>query len=123
MSGSLNSVFLIGNLVRNPEYREVSGGNSVCSFCIATNERFKDRSGSKKELVEYHNIVVWGRLAENANKFLTIGSSVFVEGKMKTRRYESNGSQHYRCEVVASNIQFLGKKQAKADFYEEKVPF
>lgn len=102
----LNKAFIIGNLTRDPELKALPSGSKVCSFSLATNRSYKDKEGNKQENVEYHNIVAFARLGELAAQYLKKGSQAFVEGRLQTRSWESDGQKKYRTEVVADNIQF-----------------
>lgn len=104
----LNKAILIGNLTRDPEVKALPSGDKVCSFSIATNRVFKDRDGNKKEMVDFHNIVVFGRIAETSGQYLKKGQNVMVEGRMQTRSWDDKGTgqKKYRTEVVASSVQF-----------------
>lgn len=103
----INKVFLFGNLTRDPELRSLPSGGSVASFGVATNRVFKKADGSKQEATEFHNIVVFGRQAETTAQYLKKGSSVFVEGRIQTRSWESpEKGKQYRTEVVAERVQF-----------------
>ena len=106
----VNKVILIGNLGKDPELRRTSNGNSVASFTIATTERWNDKnSGGKQEHTEWHNIVVWGKLAELAHQYLKKGKSVYIEGKISTRSWDDkDGIKRYKTEIVANQLQFLG---------------
>lgn len=109
---NLNKVFVLGNLTRDPELRQTPTGQTVCSFSIATNRRFTDKSGQKQEQVEYHNIVAWGRQAEIINQYLHKGSSILVEGRLQTRSWQDQqGTKHWKTEIVAEQIQ-LGPRPA-----------
>ncbi len=110
MAGALNKVILIGNLGRDPELKRTPGGAAVTEFSIATTERFNDKNGQRQEQTEWHNIVVWNKQAETAAQYLKKGSSVYVEGKLKTRSWEDNGQKRYRTEIVASHFQFLDSR-------------
>lgn len=109
----LNKVILIGRLVANPEIRSTPNGQSVCSFRLATNRIWTDRkTGQRQEKAEYHDIVLWQRLAEIAHQFLTKGSLVLIEGRIQTRSWEdSSGNKRFRTEIVAKSLQ-LGPKAA-----------
>jgi single-strand DNA-binding protein len=109
---SLNKVLLIGNLTRDPELRSTPSGQSVANFAIATNRVWKDpQSGEKKEAVEFHNIVMWRRLAEIAGQYLRKGSKVFLEGRLQTRSWQDqSGTKKYMTEVIAENMQMLDRK-------------
>jgi single-strand DNA-binding protein len=105
---SLNKVLIMGNLTRDPELKATPSGAKVCNFSIATNYTFKDASGNKKEIPEYHNIVVWGLQAENSGKYLKKGSSAFVEGRIQTRSWDGpDGKKQYKTEIVADNVRFM----------------
>jgi len=107
----LNKTLLIGRLTQNPESRIVQGsGNTVVNFSIATNQNWTDKSGAKKQQVEYHNIEVWGKLAEICNKYLTKGKQVFLSGRLKTNSWEDNGIKKYKTSIVLENMQMLGSK-------------
>lgn len=107
---SLNKVMLIGNLGKDPETRFTGTGTAVCNFSIATTEKWKDKSGAKKEETEWHNIIAWSKQAELCQKFLKKGSPVFIEGKLKTRSWDDKeGNKRYTTEVVLNNVVFLGK--------------
>ncbi len=86
----------------------------VCSFSLATNRVYNDRDGKKQESTDYHNIVVFGRQAENCSKYLFKGSSAYVEGRLQTRSWEKDGQKQYRTEVVADRVQF-GPKGGSSD--------
>ncbi len=106
----LNKVMLIGNLGRDPEVRSTPSGQSVASFSLATNRRWKDRDGNRQEQTEWHNIVCWGRQAEIAGQYLAKGRQIFVEGRLQTRSWDDkqSGEKKYRTEIVCDNFQMLG---------------
>lgn len=106
---SVNKVILVGNLGADPELKTLESGQSVCTFSIATNERWTDKNNQKQERVEWHRIVVWGKMAESSAKYLEKGRQVFIEGKLQTRSWEKDGQKHWMTEIVAQNVQFLGK--------------
>lgn len=107
--GSVNKVILVGNLGADPELKYVGADNSaVCNLSVATNEVWKDKSGAKQEKVEWHRVTVWRELAENCNKYLAKGRSVYVEGRLQTRSYEKDGQKHYATDIVADKVVFLG---------------
>lgn len=111
---SLNRVTLIGNLGKEPEQRFMPNGNAVCNFSIATTESWKDKqSGAKQEETTWHNITMYGRLAEIAAQYLTKGSSVYLEGKLKTRKYQDKqtGADKYVTEIICDEMKMLGGKQ------------
>jgi single-strand DNA-binding protein len=104
---NLNKAFIIGNLTRDPELRQTPGGQAVCTFGVATNSYYTDKSGGRQTKTEYHNIVLWGRQAELASQFLTKGSNVFIEGRIQTRSWEGkDGQQRKTTEIVGERVQF-----------------
>ncbi len=102
----VNKAMIVGNLVRDPEQKALPSGAAVTTFSLATNRVYKDKDGNKKENVDYHNIVVFGRQAETSGQYLKKGQSAFVEGRMQTRSWEQDGQKKYRTEVVADRVQF-----------------
>ena len=112
---SVNKVMLLGNLGRDPEVRTFPNGDSVCNFSIATSTSWKDKtSGEKKEKTEWHNIVMYRKLAEIAGEYLKKGSSVFVEGSLQTRKWQTKeGQDRYTTEVVADTMQMLGGRDSR----------
>ncbi len=111
MAMSLNRVQLIGNLTRDPEMKQIPGGQVVASFGIATNFTWKDQSGEQQSRTEFHNIVAWRRLAEICGQYLKKGSKIFIEGRLQTRSWEGeDGVKRYRTEIVADNMIMLDKK-------------
>ena len=108
---SLNKVMLIGNLGKDPEVRYTTSGTAVASFSLATSERFKNRSGEWEDKTEWHNVTLWGRLAEIAGEYLAKGRTVFIEGRLQTRKWQDrDGRDRYTTEVVADKMQMLGGK-------------
>lgn len=108
---SLNKVLLIGNLGKDPESRYLPSGGAVCNFSIATTESWKDKqTGQKQEKTEWHNIVMYNKLAEIAGQYLKKGSSVYVEGRLQTRKWQDKqtGADRYSTEIVADQMQMLG---------------
>jgi single-strand DNA-binding protein len=104
---------IIGNVTRDPELRTTGGGQSVCSFSIATNMRWTDNQGQQQERAEYHNIVAWRKLAEICSQYLAKGRKVYVEGRLQTREWEGqDGQKRSRTEIVADNMIILDKKGA-----------
>ncbi len=101
-----NKVFILGNLTRDPEVRTTPSGQSVASFGVATNRFWNNQSGERQQEVEFHNVVVWGKLAEIAGRYLNKGKLVFIEGRLKTRNWEDqSGVKHYMTEIIAENFQ------------------
>lgn len=107
---NVNKVVLVGRLTRDPEMRTTTSGQTVASVSIATNRFWKDKSGQKQEQTEFHNIVLWGRLAEIAGQYLTKGQEAYFEGRLQTRKYTGKDNIERRTtEVVAENMQ-LGSR-------------
>ena len=109
---SVNKAILIGNLGKDPELRYTPNGAAVCSFSIATTEKWRDRQTNEmKEQTDWHNIVLWGKQAENAKEYLQKGSPVYIEGRIQTRSYDDkDGNKCWRTEVVGQRMQFLGRR-------------
>lgn len=104
----LNKAFLYGNLTRDPELRALPSGAQVASFAIATNRTYKDKDGAKKEAVEFHNIVAFGRQADLIGQYMKKGRPIFIEGRIQTRSWDdkTSGEKKYRTEIVVENFQF-----------------
>lgn len=110
---NLNKVYLIGRLASDPEFRTTPSGQEVASLRMVTNRIWNDQSGQRNESSEFHNVVVWGRLAQIANQYLNKGSMVMIEGRLQTHSWEGkDGVKRYKTEVVAENLQ-LGPKPKK----------
>jgi single-strand DNA-binding protein len=106
---SVNKAIILGNLGRDPELRHTPAGKAVCTLRVATNEVWTDQSGERQERTEWHSIVVWGRQAENFNQYLKKGRSVYVEGRLATRKWQDkDGKDRYSTEIVADRVQFIG---------------
>jgi len=106
---SVNKVILIGNLGRDPETRYTTGGDAVTNLNLATSEQWKDKSGEKQERTEWHRVVLFGRQAEVAGEYLKKGRSVYIEGRLQTRKYtDKDGVEKYSTEIVADRMQLLG---------------
>ncbi|MFH1777064.1 MAG: single-stranded DNA-binding protein [Candidatus Omnitrophota bacterium] len=107
---SLNKVFLIGNLTRDPELRYVPSGTAVTTFSIAVNRVFTQQNGERKEDVCFIRIVAWGKLAQSCGEYLNKGSSVFIEGRLQNRSWEAgDGTKRSTMEVIAQRVQFLDR--------------
>ena len=112
----VNKVILLGNLGKDPEVRYLDNGVAVANFSIATTENYKNKSGERVSQTEWHNIVVWRGLAEVAEKYLKKGASVYIEGKIKTRKWEDKeGNTRYNTEILADNMTMLGSKKSQED--------
>ncbi len=106
---SVNKVILLGNLGRDPETRYTTGGDAVTNLNIATSEQWKDKSGEKQERTEWHRVVLFGRQAEIAGEYLKKGRSVYIEGRLQTRKYtDKDGVEKYSTEIVADRMQLIG---------------
>lgn len=112
---NLNKVFLIGRLTRDPETRTLPSGKSVTSFGLATDRFFVDKTGQKQQESQFHNIVLFGRLAEIASQYLTKGSLTLIEGRLQTRNWQdSSGNKRTRTEIIAERLQLGPRTTAKA---------
>jgi len=111
---ALNRVQLIGRLGKDPESKYTPTGKKVCHFSLAVSNRWKDKSGETRETTEWVNIEAWGRLGEVCQEYLKKGSLIFVEGRLKTDKYEDreSGEARYFTKIVAQTLQFLDKKPA-----------
>ena len=110
---SVNKVILLGNLGRDPEVRYTPGGDAVASMSIATTETWKDKGGQRQEKTEWHNVVMYRRLAEIAGEYLKKGSSVYIEGRLQTRKWQDKqGNDRYTTEIAADHMQMLGQRDS-----------
>src|SRR5436309_12247722 len=112
MAGSVNKVILVGRLGKDPELRSIPSGTSVAKFSLATDDRFTDKNGDKQERTEWHNIVVWGKLAEICGQYLRKGRLVYIEGSIRTDSWDDKetGVKKYRTEIIANTMQMLETK-------------
>ncbi|NCO15250.1 single-stranded DNA-binding protein [Candidatus Wolfebacteria bacterium CG18_big_fil_WC_8_21_14_2_50_39_7] len=111
---NLNKVFILGRLTADPQLRTTPTGQQVASFGVATNRIWNDKTGSRQQEVEYHNVVVWGRQAEIVSQFLTKGSLLLVEGRMRTRTWQNKQGQNQRTtEIIGERIQ-LGPRSSQS---------
>lgn len=107
--GSVNKAILVGNLGRDAEMRFTAGGTPVATVNMATTERFTDRDGNKKEDTQWHRVVIWGKTAESLHEYLTKGKSIYVEGKIQTRKWtDKDGHEKYTTEIKADRVVLLG---------------
>lgn len=106
-----NKAILVGNITRDPELKALPSGISVCNFSIATNKYYTDKDGNKQQTVEYHNIVIFGKMAETTAQYMSKGSQILIEGRIQTRSWEDQktGEKKYRTEIVAESVQFGNK--------------
>jgi len=108
----VNKVILVGNLGKDPEVRHLENGTAVANFPIATSESYKDKQGNRVDQTEWHNVVVWRKLAEIAENYLKKGSQIYLEGKLRTRSWDDpQGNKKYTTEVVADTFTMLGRKE------------
>lgn len=106
---SFNKITVVGNLGRDPELRYTPQGNAVCNFSMATNEKRRDKSGESQDITTWFRITLWGKQAENASKYLTKGSSVYIEGRLRVEEWsDRDGKNRYTLDVHATDMQFLG---------------
>lgn len=113
---SVNKAIIIGHLGRDPDTRYFPDGKAVCNLSVATSYSWNDKdSGEKKEETEWHRVVFRGRLAEVAAEYLRKGSHVYIEGRLKTRKYEKDGQDHFSTEIIAERLQMLGGKSQDAE--------
>ncbi|MFT5666138.1 MAG: single-strand DNA-binding protein [Vicingaceae bacterium] len=116
----VNKVILVGRLGKDPEVRHLENGAAVANFSIATSETYKDKSGTRQEQTEWHNIVFWRGLAEIAEKYLKKGSQIYVEGKLRTRSWQDkDGHTRYTTEVVGDQLTMLGGKTENSTLASE----
>ncbi len=104
----VNKAILIGNLGKDPEVRRTTNGTPVASFSLATSDSYTDKNGQRQDRTEWHNIVVWNKLADFAGKWLKKGKTVYVEGRIQTRSYGEEGAKKYITEIVAESVRFVG---------------
>jgi single-strand DNA-binding protein len=110
---SVNKVILVGNVGKDPEVKHLENDLSFAKFPLATTERFKTKNGDKAERTEWHNVVVWRGLARVAEDYVKKGTQLYIEGKIQTRKYQDkDGNDRYITEIVADNMQMLGRKSS-----------
>ncbi|MBI4997564.1 MAG: single-stranded DNA-binding protein [Rhodocyclales bacterium] len=114
---SVNKVILVGNLGADPETRYMPNGDAVCNIRLATTESWKDKqSGEKKEITEWHRVVFYRKLAEIAGQYLKKGSQVYLEGRIRTRKWtDKEGQERYTTEIEANEMQMLGRREGMGD--------
>lgn len=140
---SVNKAIIVGTLGRDPEIRYMPNGDAACNLSVATSESWKDKSGEKQERTEWHRISMFGKLAEIAGQYLAKGSSVYLEGKLQTRKWtDKDGVEKYTTEIIADRMQMLGgnreasretgreqkpqpsrQQRPPADDFEDSIPF
>lgn len=123
MAASLNKAQIIGNLTRDPEVRQTPNGQSVATIGVATNRKWKNAAGETQEEVEFHNVVVWGKLAEICQQYLKKGAKTYFDGRLKTRSWEDpDGKKNYRTEIVAENMIMLDSRGGGAPAPQAAAP-
>ncbi len=144
MARGINKVIIVGNLGQDPETRYMPSGSAVTNFTVATNESWKDKqTGEQKDRTEWHRVAMFGRLAEVAAEYLRKGSQVYIEGKLRTRKWQDrDGKDRYTTEIIADEMQMLGGRggggsapmstdsapasappQPPADDFDDDIPF
>lgn len=120
---SFNKITIVGNLGRDPELRYTPQGNAVCNFSVATNEKKKDKAGDMQDVTTWFRITLWGKQAENASKYLTKGSPIYVEGRLRVEEWtDRDGGQRYTLEVHATDMQFISAGSRGDDSYSDNAP-
>ena len=118
MAEGLNRVMLLGNLGADPDLKVTAGGQAVLKLRLATTETYLDKANARQERTEWHSITVWGKRGEALAKILSKGSSIFVEGSLRTSSYEKDGEKRYRTEINANNIILSGGKRGGGGDFE-----
>jgi single-strand DNA-binding protein len=108
---SVNKVIVLGNVGRDPEMRYTQAGTAVCTISLATTRNWKSKSGEKQEETEWHRVTFFDRLAEIVGEYCKKGDPLFVEGRLKTDKYEKNGADHFTTAIIAENLQLLGGRK------------
>lgn len=114
---NVNKVLLVGRLTRDPEIRTTPSGQTVASISLATNRFWKDKNGQRQDKTEFHNVILWGRLAEIAGQYLIKGQEAFIEGRLETRKYTAkDGSERRTTEIIGENMQLGSKAQGSGNY-------
>jgi len=113
---SVNKVIVVGNCGKDPEIRQLPSGDSVVNISVATTDKYKDKhTGEQKEITEWHRVAFFGKLADIVAKYLKKGSQVYIEGKLRTRKFaDANGVEKYSTEIIADSMQMLGNKPGES---------
>lgn len=120
---SVNKAIILGNLGRDPEVKYTTGGDPVCNLSIATSEQWKDKSGDKQERTEWHRVTLFGKTAEIAGEYLRKGSTVYIEGRIQTRKYtDKDGVEKYSTEIVGDRMQMVGKASESGRAEKQQQP-
>ena len=117
----INRVQLLGNVGKDPEVKHLDSGSVVANFSLATSETYKNKAGEKVSTTEWHNVIIWGKLAEVVEMWVKKGSQLFLEGKITTRSWEDKeGNKRYMTEIVCNNMQMLGGNKSNSGPTEDK---
>ncbi len=120
---SVNKVIIVGNLGRDPEVRYMPDGGAIANISVATTDSWKDKSGEKQERTEWHRVAFFGKLAEIAGEYLKKGSQVYVEGSLRTRKWQDKeGKDRYTTEIVADRMQMLGSRGGGSEAMSQEAP-
>jgi single-strand DNA-binding protein len=121
---SVNKVIIVGNLGKDPETRYMPSGDAMTNIAVATTDKWKDKaSGEQKEQTEWHRVSFFGKLAEIAGQYLKKGSQVYIEGKLRTRKWtDKDGVEKYTTEVIADSMQMLGSRPGNSQSADEYTP-
>ena len=109
----VNKAILVGTVGKDPDMKSTADGMQIANLSVATSESYKDKSGNKVENTEWHRVSAFGKLAEIIGKYVTKGSRVYIEGKLRTRSYDKDGTKVYTTEIIASELQMLGGGEQK----------
>jgi single-strand DNA-binding protein len=119
---TMNKILVIGNLGRDPEMRYTPSGQAVTNFTVATNRKYTAADGESKEETEWFRVSAWGRLAETCNQYLAKGRKVYVEGRLRSRSYETrDGQTRFENEIVANDVRFIGTPAGRGDEFPQEV--
>jgi len=120
---SVNKVIVLGNLGKDPDLRHLPNGDAVCNFSLATTESWKDKEGNKQDKTEWHNVVIFRKLAEVAGEYLKKGRPVYIEGRLQTRKWQDKeGKDRYTTEIVADQMQMLGSRDEAKEVAKTSTP-
>lgn len=110
----VNRVILLGHVGKDAEIKKISSGKKVANFSLATTESYKDKNGDRVDTTEWHNLVFWGPIVDVIEKYISKGSQVYIEGKIKTRSYDKDGEKRYVTEILGETLKMMGKAPEKA---------
>jgi len=118
---SFNKIIIVGNLGRDPELRYTPQGNAVCNFSLATNEKKRDKAGETQDVTTWFRVTLWGKQAENASKYLTKGSPIYVEGRLRVEEWtDRDGNNRHTLEVQGTEMQFIGSGGGRSEDYNQE---